>query len=286
MLLKKVKPILMLIILSIMIGCSNDSEEDLKINEEPNKEAELFYQNNLKPIIESKCISCHTYHKVGASRYDSYQKTKPAIHEMLKRIEAKTINMMPPEEVTQLTIEEKQVFQRFLDKLNLEEEEVDRKINVQWTAFKYPDFNSRVSVSGNFDEMDYVFNEDYGEKPVDILKNAEVTIKAESVNVENNEERSKNIRYFFSFFTTIIKGKITKYDIEKAHVNFEMNGIIKEVIFDISINDSELFLNGVIPDMNLFNWEKAYSKLNEVCGEYHQNKLWNDIAIEIKIRLD
>ncbi|MEW7278204.1 hypothetical protein ABW636_06380 [Aquimarina sp. 2201CG1-2-11] len=273
--------------MSIIVGCSSDTEEDLRGEEKINKEAKIFYQNNLKSIIDTKCISCHEYHQIGSSRYDSYEKIKPVIHEILDRIETKSINMMPPADAKQLTMEEKLVFRQFLETLtSIADEDTDNKIQIKWTAYKYPDFDNRVSVSGNFDEISYTFNENYGDVPIDIIKDAEVIIKTETVNVGNNEERSKNIRHFFSFFTPTISGKVKKYNTESAYINFEMNGIEQEVIFAITINDSELLLKGVIPDMSFFNWQNAYDELNKICGEQHQNKLWNDIAIEVVIRLD
>ena len=73
----------------LLNGCTSDSADQLYPT---NDDAALvIYDQQLKTIIEDKCISCHLYHLEGANRYDSFDKTKSSIGQMVERITASKI---------------------------------------------------------------------------------------------------------------------------------------------------------------------------------------------------
>ncbi|PHS07559.1 MAG: hypothetical protein COA88_08530 [Kordia sp.] len=260
-------------------SCTSESAEELYVSNDAT--AKIVYNSKLKTIINNKCISCHDYHLEGTNRYNTYEKTKSAISEMMARIYSTSNTIMPPADASILTPEEKLVFEDFYNALNNIETE---KFVVTWTAYKFPDFNNRASVSGTFGGIDYILNNEYS-NPIDILENATVTINTTSVNVGGNDEKTQNTAYFFSLFTPEIVGIVNSYTVQKALITFSMNGIEQQVEFDITLEENKLILNGSVPDMNLFNWQSAYDGFATVCGEYHQQKVWEDITVKIEISL-
>ncbi len=278
---KKLIHAICILFVFITIGCTDDSAETLY----PANDiaASAFYNSSLKPIIEEKCISCHIFHLEGTNRYDTFEKTKSSIGQMLERINATSNIIMPPADSAQLTEEEKAAFEEFLNILT--SDVIDNSIiGVTWTAYKYPVFEDRASVNGTFDGIEYSFNTS-PENPEDILKDAEVLIDATSVSVNGNEEGTTNLKMFFSIFTSEIAGKVIAYTDSEATINFTMNGVSIDVILDVVLEADQLILKGSIPNMDLFNWQDGYDALDNVCGEYHENKVWADIDIEAKIKL-
>ncbi len=278
-----------LLLVSILIGCTKDSAEKLYATNDA--AAEVLYETSLKSIIEEKCISCHIYHLEGTNRYDTYDKTKSAIDQMLERINATSNIVMPPADSAQLTDEEKAVFEDFLAILNTdvaeeeEEEDTDAVIAITWTAYKYPIFEDRAPVSGTFEKIEYTFNEDY-ESPIELLENAEVAIETSSVNVGDDSQKTSNVGLFFSTFTPSIQGEVVTYNDQEALINFTMNGISLNIPFEITVETDHLLLKGSIPNMSLFDWEDAYIALDNVCGAFHDNKVWEDIDVEVQIRFN
>lgn len=265
----------------ITIGCTEDSAETLYPANDI--EASAFYDSSLKPIIEEKCISCHIFHLEGTNRYDTFEKTKSSIGQMLERINSTSNIIMPPADSAQLTEEEKAAFEEFLNILT--SDVVDESVvGITWTAYKYPIFDNRAPVSGTFNSIEYSLNTT-PENPEDILKDAEIVIDASSVNVGNEAERTSNVKMFFSFFTSEIVGKITAYTASEAIIEFTMNGVSQEVTLDVILEENQLTLKGSIPDLSQFNWQEGYDALNVVCGVHHENKLWPDIDIEATIKL-
>lgn len=277
-----IKTIVSILFTFVIIGCTEDSAE--KLYPTNDIEASAFYESNLKPIIQEKCISCHVYHLEGANRYDTYEKTKSSISQMIERINSNSNIVMPPADSAQLTDEEKQIFDEFINILNSNDNETAR-VDVAWTAYKYIDFDSRGPVSGNFDSIDYTLNITDIENPEDILRDAEILIDASSVNVGDEPQRTGNVKLFFSVFTSEISGKIIEYTDTKAIISFTMNGVsIDNISFDIVLEEDQLMLIGSIPDMNLFNWKDGYDALESVCGDFHENKVWQDIDIKAVIK--
>jgi hypothetical protein len=65
-----------LIIISFFVNCESDSESDLRA---PVPEL-VKYDKSIKPIMDAKCISCH-------SEYSNYSGTKNDITDILIRIQ-------------------------------------------------------------------------------------------------------------------------------------------------------------------------------------------------------
>lgn len=267
--------------LLVMTGCTSEQADvEYPVNDAA---AQEYYTTTLKQVIDNKCISCHIYHIEGNNRYDTYEKTKSNIVQMVSRISSTSNTVMPPADAVQLTQEESESFQTFLALLSVNEEEVPAaRIQIEWTAYKYPDYDNRAGVSGTFDEISYELNEN-AIAPIDLLDNAKVTVNTSSVNVGNESERTTNVGTFFSAFTPDIIGDVISYDNNEVTILFEMNGITATETFDVVVNEDSLVLSGSIPDMNIFDWQLGYDALNSVCGDYHENKVWEDIDVTIVI---
>lgn len=281
----RIKRSIQLIFLCLLMGCTSENAEDLyPTNDEV---AQAFYENTLKSIIEEKCISCHIYHLEGTNRYDTYDKTKAAIGIMLERIRKNDNTVMPPPDSKALTQDEKEAFAKFIDLLNTTTEEKEQQVvAIEWTAYKYPIFEQRVGVSGSFKKISYELNDNF-ENPLDILDTAKVVITTESVNVGDNPERASNVGQFFKNFTPTIAVNIISYTDSQAIISITMNQITQEVLLDLQYSEAEkkIELSGKIPDLSLFNWENGYNALEEVCGVYHQNKVWPDVDIKAVINI-
>jgi hypothetical protein len=274
--------LILLFCCSIFIGCISESAETIYVSNDI--EAKEFYNQSLKSIIDSKCLSCHIYHLEGANKYDTFEKTKSNIVQMSGRINATSNIVMPPLNSVVLSIDEKNAFQEFLTILSSNEIGSSNKVKINWTAYKFPDFNSRAPVSGTFDEINFSLNNDYV-NPVDILKDAIVTVNTAYVNVGNDAVKTQNVGVFFSNFTSEVKGTIVSHTETIALIRFTMNFIEQEVYFDITKEVDKIILSGEISDMNFFNWQEGYNALATVCGDYHQDKVWEDIKLIIEILL-
>lgn len=290
-------------ILTLLVtSCRTESAETLfETNDEA---AQAFYESDLQAIIEAKCTSCHQgYHSSGDKNYDTFENTKNNISLILQRVNAGDGSIMPPvdPDTEPLTDDELAAFNEFLEILTsdsdgeLVEEEVEEAevpLQVNWTAYKYPDrFSANregAGVGGTFDEITYQFNTNYT-NIIDILDNATINITTSSVNVANNEpERTGNVAMFFAAFTPDITGTVLSYTDTEAVVEFKMNGVTEEVVLNVYANeeDNVISLYGKIADMALFNWEDGYNELEEVCGDYHENKLWPDVDITAIINVN
>ncbi|KAA5825719.1 YceI family protein [Algibacter amylolyticus] len=266
--------------LCLFTSCTSNHADELYPSNDA--EAKVYYETTLKSVIDNKCISCHLYHTEGANRYDSYEKSKSNISQMLERINATTNIVMPPADQEQLTEDEKNSFKTFLDILQSETPQ-GNPIKVTWTAYKYPDFDNRAGVSGTFNTVISYNLNSTAENLIDLLNGANVVIDASSVNVGNEPERTQNVASFFNAFTAQISGTVDSYNNENAWVTFNMNGISQQVVLNVSLETNKIILDGTIPDLNVFNWENAYNVFNAICGEYHENKLWEDVKISIEI---
>ncbi len=267
-----------------LVNCTSENAETLFPTNDT--EARVLYDQSLRAIIENKCISCHIYHLEGTNRYDSFEKTKSSISLMLSRINKSDNTVMPPPDSDILTAEEKQVFDNFLTILNGPTTSEPNRIRLQWTAYKYPNFNERAGVSGTFDDFNFTLNEGF-ENPIDILKDAEITINTSSVNVSNEIVRTTNVGLFFGAFTSTIKGKVISYLGNTVVIAFTMNSITQNIELSSSFSEDGklLTLKGTIPDLAFFEWQNGHDTLEKVCAGHHQNKLWPDVALEATIQL-
>ncbi len=272
---------ILLLSMTFIVGCESQSAEE--VYETNDTEAEAFYNNSLKPVIDTQCISCHNYHLSGDSRYDTFEKTKNSISQILERIHATDTSIMPPESAEQtLTEAEIALFDEFATILTSDGEQPTKTTTLRWTAYKYP--TSRAAVSGTFDDITVQLNNS-ATTSLDLLEGATVEIDTETVSLGPGEKNS-NMRYFFSFFSDKINAKIVSYTANEAIVEFEINSEKETATFTIDLTDTELTLTGTIDDMTVFtDWTDALEKLDVVCGTYHQSKVWDDIALSFTINL-
>ena len=276
-------------------GCVEENVEEKFLNE--SVVAKEYYFTNVLPVLNSKCFSCHTYHTSSGTRYDTYAKAAAVAEEMARRTSSNNPAIaMPPPSAEPLTEEEKQAIQQFLQLVKGSDENAidtagedsqDYGISVSWTAYKFPDFQSRVGVTGTFDELFITYKKKEAADIYEFLTEAEIMIPTNSTNVGNDPLKSANvINHFFSYFTPVIHGQVIGIDApsKKAIVKFTINGLSQEVIFDMEEIEEDLVFTGKIEDIGYFNTKTALDALQRVCGEYHQDKVWPDISLRAEIK--
>lgn len=161
----------------------------------------------------------------------------------------------------------------------------EQSTNVHWIAYKH---TAKAEVHGNFDSI-LVSGVQTGNNPLDVLKNAEITIYTSRVNTNDPERDGKIIKFFFGMMDGLgtITGKIKTIDQDgKATISITMNGVEKDVTLDYALNGMELKLNGSL-SVNDWNGQNALQSINKVCEAKHTgtdgvNKIWDEIAISIK----
>ena len=158
-------------------------------------------------------------------------------------------------------------------------------INIEWKAFKFPDFENREGVSGTFESYSIELKNSSA-NIIEMLNDAEITIETSSVNISGNVSKTENVlNHFFAYFTPIIVGKVKNISETNALLEITMNGVAQEVIFDVAIIDetNTITFVGKIENLNSYNAAIAFAKLNEVCGVFHEGFVWPDIDLEIVI---
>lgn len=65
---------------------------------------------------------------------------------------------------------------------------------------------------------------------------------------------------------------------------FTINGLSQGVLFDMEEIEEDLVFTGKIEDIGYFNAKTALDALQQVCGEYHQDKAWPDISLKAEIK--
>lgn len=87
---------------AILISCSDDEESTMMTtpSEDVLPEKVTTYEADVKPIIDSKCMICHTEPAQGGARFAmrNYEETKNAVltKDFLLRIQSTGDNVMPP----------------------------------------------------------------------------------------------------------------------------------------------------------------------------------------------
>lgn len=282
-------------LVALLQSCKEENVEDLFLSEQV--AAKSYYLTNVLPILSSKCFSCHTYHASSGTRYDTYAKAAAVAEEMASRtFSAHPNTIMPPPSANPLTEEEKRGFQQFFQlvkgsgdssKATAGDDSQDFGVAISWTAYKFPDFTSRVGVSGTFDKTYITYKEKETADIYEFLTEAEILIPTNSANVGNDSLKSSNVKnHFFSYFTPVIHGRVMAIDSssKKARVKFTMNGLSQEVTFDMEEVENDLVFSGLIQDIGYFNSQAALDALQRACGEYHQDKVWPDISLRAEIK--
>jgi len=276
------KPFYILILLSIfsIVSCLTENAED-KFIANGQFEQKKFFDDHVLTILESKCNSCHDYHNSPSSEYRSFEKTSGNINNILKRVnDANPINIMPPTDASPLSISEVQSLVEF--KNLLDEGFTDLRVTLNWTAFKFPGFNTRAAVYGSFNEISWIASP--GTTIYDKLKNSELNIFTNSVNVGGSTVKSETLRdHFFRHLQPVIHCSIHTLDQEIAVAKVIINGIEQQLILNISMEDNTLRLHGVLEDLGYFDTDIAFDNLELVCGDLHQNTVWPDVEVELII---
>lgn len=273
-------------ILFLVQSCTKENVEEKYFS--GSDDAVAHYNEKLKPILVQKCFSCHNYHSSPGSKYDTYAKAAGAANEMFRRISSSTPNeVMPVPSSSRLTEEEKEIFYRFLEMVNGGKQPATYKVSLLWTAFKFPEFNDRVGVSGTFDEIFISYKNTTANNVYDYLKDAEILINSSSVNIGNDSLKNTNLRnHFFKYFTPTIYCKVIDVNPSqgKAMVKVTINGISEQIHFTMKENSEDLIFTGKIEDINSFQAGGALNALQAVCGVHHRNKVWADINLRAEIK--
>jgi len=158
-------------------------------------------------------------------------------------------------------------------------------ITIGWTAFKFPIFEERLGVSGVFEDFEYnIINR--SDNIIEKLDGASLTIHTNSVNIGGSSEKTNNVaNHFFANFTPLIECKVNAIDDQGAHITVTMNTISKEILLKVTFDEEQriLTLSGTLENLNEFKAETALSKLDEVCGAYHQGFVWPDVDLKITL---
>ena len=277
------KPIILIITaISFCFSCKKENVQT-KYVVKGNAEAKAYFDENIHPILESKCNSCHNYHNTSSTKYITFEKTSGNIHDIIKRI-GSPINSekMPP--VSQTPLSQMEINQFFDFENLLRDQSEDLKINLKWTAFKFPIFDDRAGVSGTFENLVWVLKENNSNSIYEKLEHAELSIFTSSVRIGSGELKTKNVKdHFFAHLMPIIHCEIIEIDEISATVMVLLNGISQNITMTTHIEGNMFELVGEIEDLSVFNTDIAFSMLDAICGSYHQEYVWPDVKLELSI---
>lgn len=101
---KTTKLIILILLTLCMYNCSNDSENDLiEITEEPdddNPNALVNYTDDIRPIMQSSCVSCHANPPVNGAPFalDNFSRVSQRANGILNAMsrQSGTPSAMPP----------------------------------------------------------------------------------------------------------------------------------------------------------------------------------------------
>lgn len=248
--------------------------------------ARTFFQNKLLPVLETKCYSCHNYHTTSANRYDTYSKAAGVAEEMKNRVHG-VGGIMPPVSASPLTTDEQKLFEDFYQLVKGNITDTDYKVSIFWTAYKFQDSVERGSVTGTFNDVFINYKNTDAATIYEYLSGAEAIINSSSVNVGNDNLKNSNLRdHFFTYFSPVIYCKVKEISESqsKAVLSVTMNGISKDIDFQIKEDGVNLIFTGSIDNINFFNATTALDSLDVVCGAYHEYKVWPDIQLRAEVR--
>jgi polyisoprenoid-binding protein YceI len=164
--------------------------------------------------------------------------------------------------------------------------------SLTWTAFKTM---QRVGVKGSFNTVNVsIADSVYSLK--EAIEKVSFEIDGRTVNTDNPERDKTLVKFFFATLKDegSIYGevKIVEGD-EKAGggtVRIKMNDVSRDIGFKYEIVGDEIILKTKIT-LNSFDGQDAVKKLNTECGPLHAgedgvSKLWTDIEIEVKAKLN
>lgn len=166
------------------------------------------------------------------------------------------------------------------------------KTDLIWTAFK---FTEKVGVKGTFDEVMVAGNKNLSKNVADVLKNANFKISTSTINSKNPDRDAKIVKSFFGSIANsgVISGSIIDATgtnrAGQCTAKVKLNDKEQDVFLKYNVEGESITLTG---SLDLKNWDAlpGIDALNEVCsllhkGEDGQSKLWSEIDIEIKSKL-
>lgn len=161
-------------------------------------------------------------------------------------------------------------------------------IVVSWTAYKFPGQKERVPVSGTFTNISVggqIDKSDHCGQDISCLAGAEISINALSALIPSNFEATQNlINFFFKHFADDITGRVLSIDNSAADIEIVINEIPQTHKFAVRRLEDDLLLKGRIEDIRLFFVDgDPLMILNDHCGSYHQDKVWEDVDLEVVI---
>lgn len=152
---------------------------------------------------------------------------------------------------------------------------------VEWTAYKT---NEKIGVSGTLDSV-FIYDTKNADSPEKVFENSTFVIPVKFLDSKNPGRDDKINKFFFgNLLDTVITGSVVRVDSVSMSVNLKMNGITKEVLFNIDKQSNTIILESVI---SLTDWDanKAIETLNEECKLLHTGKdgisiLWPEIKLK------
>jgi len=155
---------------------------------------------------------------------------------------------------------------------------------IQWTAYKT---TGKVPVRGEFKQFDIK-----GVKPApdmpSALKNVEIDVNIFSVFTSEEKRDKRIIQYLFEKMknTSKIHIKVTRMEPDKIYADITMNGVAKEIPFDIKTDEKRgiLSLTSKIDLVKDFQAEKPLRLLNKACYKLHMgedgiSKTWPEVSL-------
>lgn len=154
-------------------------------------------------------------------------------------------------------------------------------VTLTWTAFKTP---SKVGVPGQFKDLG--LKPSYqGENIKKILKGLSFAIDTNSTDTELKERDQKIVNFFFKKMTKEkITGSISKIKNDELIVNLNMNDHTLDIPMSYKLEGDEFIASGVM-DVFDFNLHESLKGINKACEALHLGKTWNDVELELKIKV-
>jgi polyisoprenoid-binding protein YceI len=160
---------------------------------------------------------------------------------------------------------------------------------LKWEAFKTTD---RVAVGGTFNSINVKTAIDSSSKIKEVIESIKFAIPTNTVN-SNNEGRDEKIaKIFFGSMKggDLILGQVKELQGDdkqgKASFYITLNEVEKEVMFDYTIDDATVKMQGSI-NLEDFMATDAVNALNKECFDLHKgkdgvSKLWPDVSISFE----
>jgi polyisoprenoid-binding protein YceI len=152
-------------------------------------------------------------------------------------------------------------------------------VKVKWLAYKTP---KKVAVQGEFKKFTY--SSAKADDVIGSLKDATFSVDSSSVSTGNTDRDKKIVKNFFTEDGKPIKiaGKFFSKNPSKVMAQLEIQGVSKEVSFDVDKKEDSLILSADINVLS-FSLKDNLSRINLACKALHEGVTWPDVKIMIEI---